>query len=233
MALHTDDMAEFDDETPQPIDADSVAQADFDRLQEGQGAVLATSARHARATEGSRAHAASSGGNKKARPLNRRTLAIVCAAAAVAIVVMVAIFVQVLSAPGPSAQSQVEVEQTAVAPDQSIVSRGVTYELAQANDGTYSLVEKREGAGQSVSLGNVAGTPVSLVLFDGALIIPENLPDGSWDVVAYTIGSGWSQLANKDGNPTTGTGSISAATLEGSNVVLTVDGSRVEVPLVW
>lgn len=227
MALHMDDTGELEGKAPRPIDAESVSRGSFDRLEEGQGAVTASSKRRP-------AHAAHAAPASDApEPMSRRTLALVCGAAALAIVVIVVLFVSVLDAPGPSDQKTAEVEQIAVTTDQSVVLRGSTYGLAE-NGGKYSLVETSEsGGGKSVSLGDLPGTPAGLVLYDGTLIIPENLSDGTWDLMAYTIGSGWSQMMDQQGNVTSGSGTISAAALEGTTVVLTVDNQRVEVPLVW
>jgi hypothetical protein len=52
-------------------------------------------------------------------------------------------------------------------------------------------------------------------------------------VAAYTIGSGWSQIMDQEGKAVAGEGSVQDAQLEGSTLVLTVDGARVNVPLVW
>jgi hypothetical protein len=64
-------------------------------------------------------------------------------------------------------------------------------------------------------------------------VIPESLPDGTWDVLAYTIGSGWSKIMSDQKTAQTGTGTISEAHLDGSALRLVVDGSEVLVPLVW
>ena len=71
------------------------------------------------------------------------------------------------------------------------------------------------------------------MLYDGAIIVPQNLKDGTWDVVAYTIGSGWSQLMDKEGNATTGKGKIKSVQLNDSTLVLSTDSKDVTIPLVW
>lgn len=223
MALHMNSTSEFEEEAPRPIDASSVAKGGFDRLAEGQGAVSASAKR-----SGGETHAHP---DKDPQHMSKRTLALIGASALVVIVIAVVLFVRVLDAPGSLQDEQVELEQTAVAVDESITSHGVSYELAQNGD-VYQLVEVREGS-QSTSLGDLPGVPVNLVLYDGAIIVPENLSDGTWDVMSYTIGSGWSQIANQEGNAITGEGVITDAQLEGSTVVLTSEGGRIEVPLVW
>lgn len=231
MPLHMEDTGELEGKAPRPIHADSVSRGSFDQLEEGQGAVSASQRRSKRPAAHA-AHAAHAG-TEDAQPMDKRTLALICGAAALAIVVIVVVFVSILNAPAPTDDSNVEVEQTAVSVDQKIKSRGALYELEE-NDGKYSLVEIHEAdGGQHVSLGDIPGVPAGLVLYDGTLIIPENLSDGTWDIMAFTIGSGWGQMMDKDGSVTSGKGTVSEAALEGTTVVLTVDGQRVEVPLVW
>ena len=78
------------------------------------------------------------------------------------------------------------------------------------------------------------GTPVQLVLYNGALIIPENL-DGSWDVLSYTIGAGAlpTQVMGPDDNPVTGEGSIDSVKLSDPNLVVTdSSGKTTNVALV-
>lgn len=224
MAMHMAHNDEFGEEAPLPVDASSVESGAFTKLEKGQGAVSAASKRSA----GSSAMA-----EESTQPMDKRTMAIIVGGALAVIAIVVVLFVNILDAPGAADDQGAEPEQTAVAADESITSRGAKYELVE-NGGAYQLVEVHEGdSGQSVSLGDIPGTPVNLVLYDGALIIPENLSDGTWDVMAYTIGSGWSQIMDQEGNATAGSGTISEAQLEGSTVVLVVDGQRVDVPLVW
>ena len=88
-----------------------------------------------------------------------------------------------------------------------------------------------EGAKPTV-LGELKGTPVALVLYDGTILMPENLSDGTWDVAAYTIGLNWSELMGADGKPQGGNGVVTDGTLDGSVLRLTGDGARVDVSLV-
>ncbi len=226
MPTHFEDTGELGEKAPRPVDAETVARGAFDHLEKGQGAVRA-SAKH-------RAHESDGRDNEEGEPaVSRRTLAIVCGVAVVVIAIIVVIFIRILDGPTPQSGKTAEVEQTLVAADQGITSHGSSYKLEQ-KDGVYQLVEVHEADnGQSVVLGELKGTPVSLVLYNGSLIIPQNLSDGKWDVMAFTIGSGWSQLADKDGNAVGGSGSIGQATLEGTNLVLTIDGTRNEIPLEW
>lgn len=131
-------------------------------------------------------------------------------------------------------ESQQSSEQTQTSSDDTIEYRGTTYSLAQNDQGKYTLSQTDQADGsQPVELGQIDGTPAKLVLYNGAIIIPETKSDGTWDVMAYTIGSGWGQLADQQGNAYSGRGSISDAQLDGSNLVLTVDGGQTTVPLEW
>lgn len=131
-------------------------------------------------------------------------------------------------------ETQQSSEQTQTSSDDTIEYRGTTYSLTQNDQGKYTLTQTDQADGsQPVELGQIDGTPAKLVLYNGAIIIPESKSDGTWDVMAYTIGSGWGQLADQQGNAYSGQGSISDAQLDGSNLVLTVDGSQTTVPLEW
>ncbi len=227
MAMHLDDTGEMGENAPRPVDEKSVKNGAFSHLEQGQGAVTASAkAKH-------RAHDYDDRGADEGAPLSKRALVIVCVVAALVIAIIVFVFVRILDGPTPSAKGTSEVEQTTVSADQGITSRGSTYKLAKNGD-VYQLVEVHDADnGQSVALGDLEGTPVSLVLYDGALIIPQNLSGGKWNVMAFTIGSGWSQLADHEGNNVGGSGTVEQAALEGSKLVLTIDGTRNEIPLEW
>ena len=227
MDMHMDDTEELDHETPRPIDAESVANGSFEHLTEDQGAKAATHVRHGVVTSAKHAP------EDDRASLNKHSLMVIGIAAVVAIVVIVVMVIRILSASAPAPSSSSEPEQVAMSADAQISNRGSSYELVE-HEGKYQLVEVRgAGGGQNVVLGDLKGTPANLVLYNGAIIVPENLADGTWDVAAYTIGSGWSQIMDQEGKAVAGSGSVQDAQLEGSKLVLTVDGSRVEVPLVW
>lgn len=219
----TYDVYEYDSETPRPVDAESVANGTFERLEEGQGAVVGNA-------YASAAHLAA---DDKGEELDKRTIILLVAGMLVALIVVVVFVIGRLSAPTPSGDRPAAPEQTVVTQDQGVTVRGYVYRL-QDKDGAYQLVEESQTSGASpVALGDLPGTPVGMVLFDGAIIIPENLKDGSWDIMAYTIGSGWSQLMDQEGNATTGQGELTDVQLDGSTLVLTSGSGRQEVPLVW
>ncbi|MDO4807526.1 MAG: hypothetical protein Q4A07_09775 [Coriobacteriales bacterium] len=221
--VELNDAYEYESDTPRPVDADSVARGAFARLEEGQGAVSAS-----RRPSGG-AHLS----DEKPEEMDKRTLALIISGMAVALVLVLAVVVGMLATPAQDASEVEALGQVAVAADQSVDVHGNTY-LFEEKDGKYQLLEVPPAeSSQPVSLGELEGTPAGLVLYDGSIIVPQNLEGKKWNVVAYTIGSGWSPLMDKAGNVTGGKGKIGQVSLEGSTLVLTVDSERVEVPLVW
>ncbi len=227
MPSQIDEYDELESSAPRPVDDRLVSQGNLQQLEEGQGAVQATR---------DLGNAQRAQGNA-AQPLSKRTLVIVLVVGAAVIALVVFLMIRALSGPVPNSDSGTgassEIEQTTVAADESISYRGSTYLLVETAKG-HALAETRAESNDKLTmLGEFDGNPVSLVLYDGALIIPENLPNGSWDVVAYTIGSGWSMILSQDGNAYGGTGVIGEAKLDGSTLHLVVDGAPVDIPLVW
>ncbi len=230
-----EDMGEFENNTPRPVDADSVARGSFDRLEEGQGAVQASrSARPApqHAAQHATQHVVHHAAQEEGKPISKKVVATIVVGAVAAIAVAVFLFVRILSASRSSENTPI-VEQTVVSSEEAISYRGYTYDLAKGKDAYYLEETRESGNGEKVNLGDLKGEPVSLVLYDGALIIPENLPDGKWDVTAYTIGSGWSSIMDQEGNVRAGDGKIEEARLDGSTLKLQIDGEAVDIPLVW
>ena len=223
MSIEVSDTYEYESETPRPVDADSVARGAFAHLEEGQGAVKASP------------HPSGSAhlGDNKPEEMDKRTMALIISGMAVALIMVLAFVIGALNAPPKDADGVQAVEQVAVAADKSVEVRGYSYQI-QKRDEAYQLVEVSQASGaEPVPLGELKGTPAGLVLYDGAIIIPQNLKDGTWDIMAYTIGSGWSQLMDQKGNATSGKGEVTEVALEGSTLVLGTDSGRVEVPLVW
>lgn len=136
----------------------------------------------------------------------------------------------------PAETSQQEVEQTQTAIEGAIEYRGTRYYLKQNDTGGYDLVSQSASStsGSSTTLFTLSGTPVQLVLYNGALVIPENLSDGSWDVIAYTMGAGGlpTQVVDADGNAVGGQGELVSVSLEDPNLVVTdSSGSTTTVAL--
>ena len=131
-----------------------------------------------------------------------------------------------------------KVEQKQVAPEESIEYYGVTYALGQNNDGTYVLTstptdeESEEG---TTTVCQFKGKPVSLILYNSAFVIPENLPDGTWDLITHPLGGGsvTRQIPDQDGNPLIGPGEIYEAMLINDSIqISTMTGETYTVSLV-
>lgn len=214
----------LDEAAPRPVD-DSTAS--FERLSSTEGAVMGADA--VREQEGDR-------DDDEQRPSRRFTVVL-----AIAVVVVIAagfyLFANSCSSRQPSTQQdqQTVTEQTQTTVDNSIEYRGATYALATNDSGAYVLRETNsaDGTQATVDLAQLDGTPVTLVLYNGAFIMPENKADGTWDVISYTIGSGAGPISSQSGDPYGGQGNISDASLDGSNLNLTIDGSQQTIPLEW
>ena len=115
-----------------------------------------------------------------------------------------------------------EPQQVQTTADGSVTYQGVSYSLEATGDGTYAVIAS-DSKGNKTQEFTVRGTPVSLILYNSVIVVPENKSDGTWDVVAYTIGGDSAPMAVADssGNAITGTGTISTATLDGSVVHVT------------
>lgn len=216
--MHFDDTGELDNKAPRPLDTATYERGTFAQLGEGQGAVMGS-------RTGKR--------GDEHQPMDKRVVALIVVGALVAIALMGYLVVGVFSAARTAQNVSDTVEKMAVGFNETISYRGSAYELVKDEKG-YQLVEKSESSdGEQVVLGELDGTPVCLVLYDGTLIVPQNLKDGTWDVMAYTIGSGWSNLMGQDGEPCGGAGVISEGQLESTSLRLVIDGETERVPLVW
>ncbi len=109
-----------------------------------------------------------------------------------------------------------EAQQQEATTSGSVVLHGVSYALAQGEDGAWAVTADGEAAF------SVSGTPTAIILCNGVLVIPENL-DGSWDVIAYMPADGSlpNQVTDADGNVVGGSGSVTSAELDGSGLVVT------------
>jgi len=122
------------------------------------------------------------------------------------------------------------VEQSQTSSAGSIEYRGTTFSLEKQESGRYALMGKPAEAGSASPYFEIAGTPAQLVLYNGAIIIPENLGDqGGWDVIAYTIGGGTeaSQVVDSDGNPVGGQGKIVSVELRDPQLLVSDDAGKV------
>lgn len=213
---------------PRPLDADTVDKGGFKTISQGDGAVRA------------RRDASAEAGRNGSLPMPKRTLAVLAVAALAVIALCVALFVRVLSAPVPGSDVLEDDAAPVGAQDANATAQaGSSYELRE-DKGSYSLVEVRtevladgQEEVQEVLLGNLPGAPVDLIMFGDTVLLPENLSDGTWEVSAYTMGSGWSPISDQSGAAVGGQGTITEAALDGTTLRLVVDGAAVEVPLEW
>ncbi|MGN8689289.1 hypothetical protein ACTND8_05215 [Atopobiaceae bacterium HCP3S3_F7] len=200
---------------PQPIDVSKTGP--FERIGSDEGAVFDKDGTEAL-------------GSRQRVKLDPKVVAILVVGAAAVIALGFFLFAKLTAKPAEPQQEEV-VEQTQSSVAEPISYRGNTYALAQADDGSFSLVVSGGGADSKTDLGKLAGTPVAFVLYDGAFVVPENLSDGTWDVAAYTIGSGWSVIVDQDGNECKGSGTIRSASLAGSSLEMETDSGTVSVAL--
>lgn len=117
-------------------------------------------------------------------------------------------------AAGEQAQEQTgEARQDQASSDGSVTLGGVEYTLQQGADGKWTLMSGGE------TCFSLDGEPAGLILCNGMIVVPETLEDG-WDVMAYmpADGSVPTVVADADGNPIKGSGSIESAELDGESV---------------
>ena len=218
MSVHIDDIG---DETPRPIDTTLVDESKFERLEKGQGTVRKPSHSSARDDEDL----------SKLLPVSNRTLIIMVVVALLVIVGIVFGAIHVFNAAKIASEQTAQVERTVAPADGSIKLRDTTYAITEKDQGHVLTATRDADGAKSTELGQLNGTPAALVLYDGTILIPENLEDGTWDVAAYTIGLNWSKLMGQDGNPQGSVGKVTDASLDGTTLRLTVDGAQKDVPL--
>lgn len=239
----------LESDAPRPIGVDPEATGSFEKLDAGEGAILTTRNNAEDAADAARAHLSGTTGMMRLNASdlpevgshgqttgvrhNRKMVVLLVVLTAAVILGGAYLFSRLLAVPQQEEEQQV-VEQTQTDVASSIEYRGVTYYLEQADGGTWRLMRQSEDEGaEAQSLGDLPGTPVTIVLYDAAIIIPENKSDGTWDVMSYVLGSGWGQLVDSDGAAYAGQGSISSASLEGSDLSIQTDTGSVTVPLDW
>ena len=130
-------------------------------------------------------------------------------------------------------EPEAEPQQVQTTADDSVTFQGVTFSIDTGTSPAQVVFEEPDG-GSSGTLFELEGTPVALILFDGTIVVPENL-GGTWHVMAYTLGNDSlpTPVIGPDGNPVTGMGDIVEATLEGSVVRVTDStGTTTDVSLV-
>lgn len=233
-AYDFDGMSE--QEAPRPV-LDPAATGSFTRLDVGAGATIETRSNVSQISPDSTAswsrqgHGAENRLRGKNRPQVKsrstkvkgdgKLFAIIAIAAA--LVVAVGLFVaNGILKPGGQKETGGQSEQAQVDAGQTITYRNISYKLERQASGKFALVGYASGASNGTPYFEFEGTPVQLVLYNGALFIPENL-DGSWDILGYTMAAGSlpTQVVNASGEAITGQGQIASVSLTGSNLVVT------------
>lgn len=242
----SDGMAE--QAAPRPV-LDPAETGSFQRIDAGMGARVETRENVERISADSTASWKRSGyGSERrlsdeyrpqtqSREPKRRTshkLVAVLALLVVAVVCAGGYYVyRLINQPEPEEPEEQEAEQAVVDIDQSVHYRGSSYYLSLQDDGSYALVSAPDDGASPTVLYTLPGTPARLVLYNGTIVIPENL-DGSWDVLAYTIGMGTpaSQVVDSSGLAISGAGTIQSVELGDTGLVITDDtGASTEVAL--
>lgn len=241
------------DDAPRPIGVDPSETGSFSTIGAQSGAVISdrtTAARAAKAARKAmpaserrrvrafrRRGANGSGVASKAAAPSRPMVIGIGAAALVVIVLFVVLARSIISPSAPADVADTAAATTAenVSTDQGVSLGGYTYSVSQV-DGTWSLMRDSGDSsdGSAVAIVALSGTPVSVSLHQDTLLVAENLPDGTWDVISYVAadGSTASQLLGSDGQPVSGQGELASSVVDGSSLVLTdTSGTVTTVPL--
>ena len=232
-------------DAPAPIGIDPSESGSFMRIGADEGARVTTRA-NASETASFRAQGArpieavrmSAGRphvehHEKTVEANGRVFAILGIAALLVVVLVGWLLSRALGSVDPGPEESVAEQQQAGA-SESIEYRGITYALSETDAGTFALTSTSEDQEGETTLCELKGTPVGLILYNTAFIIPENLSDGTWDLVAYHLGGGsvTQRVTGADGNPLIEQGEITSASLVGSDIqIQTADGASFTVSL--
>lgn len=173
---------------------------------------------------------------RQAQQTTRSPLPLIAIALAALVVIVVGIFLVrgcVNSAATQPDEPEVEQQQVQTTADDSVVYQGVTFSIDESTSPAQVVFQEPEG-GTSGTLFELEGDPAALILYDGTIVVPENL-GGTWDLMAFVMGADSlpTKVVGADGNPVTGTGDIVEATLDGTVVRITdSNGGVTEVSLV-
>ena len=205
-------------------------------LSAGQGARVTTRENAAEAADIARDRAAQRSRNRpeygskpERKPANLKSVLLVIAGVVGLFVILAIVAVVTFlgaqdntQSAEPAATTAEERQQVQTTADGSVTYQGVSYAIEATGDGTYAVVAT-DPQGNKTQEFTVSGTPVTLILYNSVIVVPENKSDGTWDVVAYTIGGDSEPVSVVDssGNAITGTGTIASATLDGSVVHVT------------
>lgn len=244
-----DEMGETGQGAPRPVKIDPSAIEPLDTLTSGEGAVMQDRAHKAETSQ--RAHRQLQDHTKKTRikagvrprvkkhmaprkKMARPVFIGICSCAAVVVALLIGIVVAALSAPSTSLGPTQRVEQTQASSEEGIEYDGYIYKVVHQEDGSWAFVRSTSDGSSAITIFSLEGNPVTVVLYNGAFIIPENL-DNSWKVMVWVNADASipDVLTRGDNEPVQGNGSISSASLNGSNLVLNFDNDATDtIPLV-
>lgn len=237
----------LDNDTPRPIGVDPEATGSFERLNAGEGAILTTRDNVDDAVDAARNRLSGTTGMMRLDAsvlppvedhtpethANKRVVGVLVVLVLAVLLGGGYVFLRLTASPEVE-EEQDQTEQMQVATTDAIEYRGTTYQLEQNEDGTWYLTRQSQDEGaEPQSLGDLAGTPVAAILYDGAILFPENESDGTWDIMVYTLGAGWGQLLDDEGNGYSEEGAITEATLDGTELEIVSDTGTTTIPLDW
>lgn len=222
-------------DAPRPIGVDPMETGSFRRIDATEGARVTTRA-NASQTASFRAQNArpaekvrmSTAGRPKVEhrdvevQSNKRVFVALTIGAIVVIAIVGTLLVRALVSVEEAGEKPV-VEQMQTNVDEGIEYRGTTYALTKQDNGSYALTSLSEGSETPAVVCELKGTPVALVLYNTVFVIPENLPDGTWDLIAHPLGGGsvTQQVTDGDGKPIVREGEITQASLSGDSILVT------------
>lgn len=234
-------------DAPRPIDVDPQETGSFRRIDATEGARLTTRvnasdtasfvAQKARPIEAVRM---STAGRPKVehRDIEMESNKRVFLVLGISALVVVAIVGWLLSRAFSSVEEVAEhpvTEQVQSAVEEGIEYRGATYTVTEVSDGKFALVSTPEGSEEQTVIYELEGKPVTLILYNMVFIVPQNLNDNTWNLIAHPLGDGsvTQPVTDSEGKPLIGEGEISEAKLVGDTIqVTTTTGESYEVSLV-
>lgn len=234
-------------DAPRPIGVDPRETGSFRRIDATEGARVTTRANASRTasfraqnTRPTEAVRMSSAGRPKVEhrdvevQSNKRVfIALTIGALVVIGIVGTLLFRALVSVEEAGEKPVVEQMQTNV--DEGIEYRGTVYSLVEQDNGKFALTSLSEGSETPAVVCELKGIPVALVLYNTVFVIPENLPDGTWDLIAHPLGGGsmTQQVTDGEGKPIVREGEIVKASLSGDSIlVITAAGEEFTVSLV-
>ena len=244
-----DELGEIGQGAPCPVSVNTTNAAPLETLTGGEGAVIHDRAHAAEAAKVARNQL--HGENKKSRlklakrprvkkhmaPRKKKSRPVfigICVAVAVVAIIIAAVAITALNSPSTSLNGDsARTERTQASDSSGIVYDGFRYTTSQNDDGTWAFVRTAEDGSSPLTIFNLDGKPVTVVLYNGSFLIPENL-DNTWNVMAWVNADGsLPNILTRDGdNPVQGDGQISSASLDGSHLQLNFDnGATDSIPI--